>query len=51
MNAKYTDVDGVFTTDPRVCDKARLLKEAVFEEMLELSSSEQVLQLRAVEYQ
>ena len=47
----YTDVDGVFTTDPRVCDKARLLKEVSFEEMLELSSSgAKVLQLRAVEY-
>ena len=47
----YTDVDGVFTTDPTVCDKARLLKEVSFEEMLELSSSgAKVLQLRAVEY-
>ena len=47
----YTDVDGVFTTDPRVCDNARLLKEVSFEEMLELSSSgAKVLQLRAVEY-
>ena len=47
----YTDVDGVFTTDPRVCDKARLLKEVSFEEMLELASSgAKVLQLRAVEY-
>ncbi len=47
----YTDVDGIFTTDPRVCDKARLLKEVSFEEMLELSSSgAKVLQLRAVEY-
>ena len=47
----YTDVDGIFTTDPRVYDKARLLKEGSFEEMLELSSSgAKVLQLRAVEY-
>ena len=47
----FTDVDGVFTTDPRVYDKARLLKEVSFEEMLELSSSgAKVLQLRAVEY-
>ena len=47
----YTDVDGIFTTDPRVCDEARLLKEVSFEEMLELSSSgAKVLQLRAVEY-
>ena len=47
----YTDVDGVYTTDPRVCPKARLLKEVSFEEMLELSSTgAKVLQLRAVEY-
>ena len=47
----YTDVDGIFTTDPRVYDRARLLKEVSFEEMLELSSSgAKVLQLRAVEY-
>ena len=47
----YTDVDGVFTTDPRIYDKARLLKEVSFEEMLELSSTgAKVLQLRAVEY-
>ena len=48
----YTDVDGVFTTDPRVYDKARLLKEVSFEEMLELSSSgAKVIQLRSVEYE
>ena len=47
----YTDVDGIFTTDPRLCSKARLLKEVSFEEMLELSSSgAKVLQLRSVEY-
>ena len=47
----YTDVDGVFTTDPRVYDKAKLLKNVSFEEMLELSSmGAKVLQLRAVEY-
>ena len=47
----YTDVDGIFTTDPKVYDKARLLKQVSFEEMLELSSSgAKVLQLRAVEY-
>ena len=47
----YTDVDGIFTTDPRIYDKARLLKQVSFEEMLELSSSgAKVLQLRAVEY-
>ena len=47
----YTDVEGVFTTDPRIYDKARLLKHVSFDEMLELSSSgAKVLQLRAVEY-
>ena len=47
----YTDVEGVFTTDPRIYYKARLLKQVSFEEMLELSSSgAKVLQLRAVEY-
>ena len=47
----YTDVDGVYTTDPRQYDKARLLKKVTFEEMLELSSmGAKVLQLRAVEY-
>jgi len=47
----YTDVDGVFTTDPRICSKARLLDQISFDEMLELSSTgTKVLQLRAVEY-
>ena len=47
----YTDVDGVFTTDPHLYNKARLLKKITFEEMLELSSmGAKVLQLRAVEY-
>jgi len=47
----YTDVDGVFTTDPRICENARLLNQVSFDEMLELSSSgAKVLQLRAVEY-
>ena len=47
----YTDVDGVFTTDPRICTKARLLDQVSFDEMLELSSTgTKVLQLRAVEY-
>ena len=47
----YTDVDGVFTTDPRIYDKANLLRDISFEEMLELSSAgAKVLQLRAVEY-
>ena len=47
----YTDVDGVFTTDPRICSAARLIHNISFEEMLELSSTgAKVLQLRAVEY-
>ena len=47
----YTDVDGVFTADPRICTKARLLDQISFDEMLELSSAgTKVLQLRAVEY-
>ena len=47
----YTDVDGVFTTDPRICPKARLLEQVSFDEMLELSSTgAKVLQLHAVEY-
>ena len=47
----YTDVDGVFTTDPRICPAARLIHNISFEEMLELSSTgAKVLQLRAVEY-
>jgi aspartate kinase len=47
----YTDVEGVFTTDPKIYNKARCMKEIVFEEMLELSSmGAKVLQRRAVEY-
>ena len=47
----YTDVKGVYTTDPRVVDSARLLHSITFEEMLELSSlGAKVLQLRAVEF-
>ena len=46
----YTDVDGVYTTDPRVSDKARKLDKIAFEEMLELASlGAQVLQTRSVE--
>jgi len=46
----YTDVDGVYTTDPRVCDKARRLDRIAFEEMLELASlGAKVLQTRSVE--
>ena len=47
----YTDVKGVYTTDPRVVDGARLLRHITFEEMLELASlGARVLQIRAVEF-
>ncbi len=47
----YTDVNGVYTTDPRVEPKARKLDQITFEEMLELASSgSKVLQIRAVEF-
>ena len=46
----YTDVDGVYTTDPRVSEKARKLDKIAFEEMLELASlGAKVLQTRSVE--
>ena len=46
----YTDVDGVYTTDPRITSKARKLEKISFEEMLELSSlGAKVLQTRSVE--
>ena len=46
----YTDVDGVYTTDPRVVPKARRLDRITFEEMLEMASlGSKVLQIRAVE--
>ena len=46
----YTDVDGVYTTDPRITDKARKLERIAFEEMLELASlGAKVLQTRSVE--
>ncbi len=46
----YTDVDGVYTTDPRVCAKARKMDKISFEEMLELASlGAKVLQTRSVE--
>jgi aspartate kinase len=46
----YTDVDGVYTTDPRVVPRARLLSKIAFEEMLELASlGAKVLQVRSVE--
>ena len=47
----YTDVDGVYTTDPRVVDSARRLDKVTFEEMLEMASlGSKVLQIRAVEF-
>ncbi|QHS10096.1 aspartate kinase [Sinimarinibacterium sp. NLF-5-8] len=47
----YTDVDGVYTTDPRVEPKARRLEKITFEEMLELASlGSKVLQIRSVEF-
>lgn len=47
----YTDVEGVYTTDPRVVEGARLLSSVTFEEMLELASlGAKVLQIRAVEF-
>lgn len=47
----YTDVDGVYTTDPRIVPNARKLNRITFEEMLELASQgAKVLQLRSVEF-
>ena len=47
----YTDVDGVYTTDPRVEPKARKLDKITFEEMLEMASlGSKVLQIRSVEF-
>ncbi|HVO26976.1 MAG TPA: aspartate kinase [Candidatus Margulisiibacteriota bacterium] len=47
----YTDVTGVFTTDPRICPKARKLDRISFDEMLELASlGAKVLQIRSVEF-
>ena len=47
----YTDVDGVYTSDPRVVDGARRLDKITFEEMLEMASmGSKVLQIRAVEF-
>ena len=47
----YTDVDGVYTTDPRVEPKARRLNHITFEEMLEMASlGSKVLQIRSVEF-
>ena len=47
----YTDVDGVYTTDPRVVPEARRLNKVSFEEMLEMASlGSKVLQIRSVEF-
>jgi aspartate kinase len=47
----YTDVDGVYTTDPRIVPEARKLERVTFEEMLELASlGSKVLQIRSVEF-
>ncbi len=47
----YTDVDGVYTTDPNICNKARKLDKISYDEMLELSSlGAKVLQNRSVEF-
>jgi aspartate kinase len=47
----YTDVEGVYTTDPRIEPRARLLKQITFEEMLEMASlGAKVLQIRSVEF-
>ena len=47
----YTDVDGVFTTDPNICPAARKLDKISYEEMLELASlGAKVLQIRSVEF-
>lgn len=47
----YTDVDGVYTADPRICSKAKRLDQITVEEMLELASlGSKILQIRAVEF-
>ncbi|MCA1945882.1 MAG: aspartate kinase, partial [Desulfovibrio sp.] len=47
----YTDVEGVFTTDPNVCDKARKMSRIAYDEMLEMASmGAKVLQIRSVEF-
>jgi aspartate kinase len=47
----YTDVDGVYTTDPRIVPEARRLEKVTFEEMLEMASlGSRVLQIRSVEF-
>ncbi len=47
----FTDVDGVYTTDPRICDKARKINKISYEEMLEMAIlGAKVLQIRSVEF-
>lgn len=47
----YTDVDGVYTTDPNICSKARKLSRVAYDEMLEMASlGAKVLQIRSVEF-
>jgi aspartate kinase len=47
----YTDVDGVYTTDPRVVDSARRMERITFEEMIEMASlGAKILQIRSVEF-
>ena len=47
----FTDVEGVYTTDPRICETARKIDNVTYEEMLEMSGlGSKVLQLRAVEF-
>ena len=47
----YTDVDGVYTTDPNICPKARKLSKISYDEMLEMASlGAKVLQIRSVEF-
>ncbi|MBW1698961.1 MAG: aspartate kinase [Deltaproteobacteria bacterium] len=47
----YTDVNGIYTTDPRICPKARKINRISYEEMLEMASlGAKVLQIRSVEF-
>ncbi len=47
----YTDVDGVYTTDPNICSQARKIKKIAYDEMLEMASmGAKVLQIRSVEF-
>jgi aspartate kinase len=47
----YTDVDGIYTTDPNICESARKMEKISFEEMLELSSlGAKIMEIRSVEF-